>query len=202
MKSMNHDGIDWSRCAWIAGSVLVNLTIGMYIWLSTNAPSEFAARHAYLNENWTLYALHWKAEFVFMALIAVGAFSFAVRTRVSGWSFVFVGQLLLLSTYPVMLGGYRDTAPEIAEMMNQVSLVIFLFGNLLFLAGLVLVYLRASEIRPILRGFALVLALICTMVFAACFLNFISWSQAALAGPLVMMLYLINAWYGLKVDLD
>jgi hypothetical protein len=196
----NSDAFDWARWSWIVGSLLVNVTIAMYIWLSLHAPAEFAERHLYVNANWSAYSVHWKAEFVFMALIAVGALSFAIRTRAGGWCFVAAGQLLLLTIYPVMLGGYRDTPLDVAAAVNEISLVIFLFSNLLFLGGMALVYLRAYEIGPVLRGVALAIALLSWLAFLACFLGLIGWAQAMLAGPLVMILYLINAWYGYRLS--
>lgn len=195
-----HKGFDWARWSWIIGSLLVNVTIAMYIWLSMNAPSDFAERHLYVNANWGAYAVHWKAEFVFMALITVGAFSFAIRTRAAGWCFVAAGQLLLLTIYPVMLGGYRDTPVDVASAVNEIALVIFLFSNLLFLAGMALVYLRAHELGPLLRGIAFAISLLAWLVFLACFLGLIGWAQAMLAGPLIMVLYLINAWYGYRLS--
>lgn len=199
--NVRSDGFDVARWAWIVGSLLVNLAIAMYIWLMSRAPADFAARHDYINANWTAFSVHWKAEFVFMALIAVGALSFAVRARTAGWCCVALGQFLLLTIYPVMMGGYLDTPVAIASAANEVSLVIFLFSNLVFLAGLVGVYWRAHEVGPMLRGFALVLALIAWLIFLACFLGLIGWSQAMLAAPLVMLLYLVNAWYGYRVEL-
>ena len=126
------------RSLWSLGSLLVNVTIGTYIVLSSRAPAALEERYAYINENWAIYGGHWKAEFLFMTMIAIGALYFAINTKKIGWSVVSVGQVILLFTYPIMLGGYRNTPFELAEMANEIGTVVFLFGNVVFLGRLVL----------------------------------------------------------------
>ena len=39
----------------------------------SKAPLDPAARHDFINQNWDAFGLHWKAEFLFMTMIAIGA---------------------------------------------------------------------------------------------------------------------------------
>ena len=98
-----------ARIFWSTGSLLANVTIIVYIMLSRNAPADIEQRYAYINDNWGSYSAHWKLEFLLMTMIAIAALYFAARSRKFSWSLIAVGQIILLMTYPLMLGGYRNT---------------------------------------------------------------------------------------------
>ena len=191
-----------AKTLWILGNLLVNITIGIYIYLSSQAPLDPIERHNYLNENWDIYSGHWKAEFVFMTMIAIGAIYFAINFKKISWTLVSVGQLILLSLYPIMLGGYQNTPFEIAEMANQMAIVVFVFGNIVFLGGLIHLYLYDSLLNKWIRfsavGFASIVLIACSIAFR----GFIGWKQALIIGPLTNLLFLINAYYGLKIKLE
>ena len=187
---------------WIIGSVLINITIGMYIYLSTNAPLDPLERHLYVNENWQVYEMHWKAEFLFMTLIAIGALYFAFKLKEVSWAMISVGQLILLTTYPIMLGGYKNTSFEMSEMANQIATVVFVFGNLIFLGGLLKLYLSDTYLKKWLKWTAVGLSAITFFTFLITYIGVIHWQQALMIGPLVNILYLINAFYGVKVKVD
>lgn len=191
-----------AKLLWSLGSLLVNVTIIVYIILSSSAPLDPEARHAYLNDHWHVYGAHWKVEFLLMTMIAIGALYFAIHGRKISWTIISIGQVLLLFLYPVMLGGFRNTPFEIAEMANQVAIVIFVFGNLVFFIGLFHLYLSDSLLQRWLRHTAVVLAAITAIVFLITFAGVISWKQAMFMGPIVNVLYLINAYYGLKIKVE
>lgn len=188
-----------AKLLWSIGSVLVNVTIGIYIYLMSNAPSELSERFQYINENWTIYGGHWKAEFLIMTLIAIGAFYFAIYWKSISWTIISIGQLIILLTYPIMLGGYRNTPFEVAEMANQMATVTFIFGNLIFFPGLFIMYLRSDVLKSGLRYAALIISAITTITFAIVYLEIISWNQALVLAPLINVLYLVNAYYGFKI---
>lgn len=191
-----------AKVLWILGNLLVNITIGIYIFLSSKAPLDPLERHNYVNENWEIYAGHWKAEFVFMTMIAIGAIYFAINFKKISWSLITVGQLITLSLYPIMLGGYHNTPFEIAEMANQMAIVVFVFGNIVFLGGLIHLYLYDSLLNKWIRFSAVSFASIALIAFAISFIGLISWKQALVIGPLTNLLFLINAYYGLKIKLE
>ncbi|MEM9857350.1 MAG: hypothetical protein AAF843_08345 [Bacteroidota bacterium] len=191
-----------AKLLWSLGSVLVNVTIGIYIYLMRKAPSELAERFQYVNENWAIYGGHWKAEFLIMTLIAIGAFYFAIHWKSISWTIISIGQLIILLTYPIMLGGYRNTPLAVAEMANQMATVTFISGNLIFFPGLFLMYLKSEVLTPGLRYAALIISAITTLTFAIVYLEIISWNQALVLAPLINVLYLINAYYGFKIKVE
>ena len=191
-----------ARAFWILGNLLVNITIGIYIYLSSKAPVDIVERYSYMNENWNIYAGHWKAEFVFMTMIAIGAIFFAINSKKVSWSLISVGQLISLTLYPLMLGGYYNTPVELAEMANQIAIVVFVFGNIVYLGGLIHLYLYDSLLKKWIRFSAVCFASIALIAFSISFMGFISWKQALIIGPLTNMLFLINAYYGFKINLE
>lgn len=191
-----------AKILWSFGSILINVTIAIYLYLSGNAPADLEERFAYINDNWGIYAALWKAEFVIMTMITIGAVYFAMHFKKVGWAIVSVGQLILLTSYPLMLGGFRNTSFELASMANQIELVVFVFGNVVFALGLLHVYLTDTILSNWLRNTAATISGIAGFVFLISFLGFIGWRQAMMVGPLVIILYLINAYYGFKLKTE
>ena len=188
-----------AKTFWSLGNLLINITIIIYIVLMSKAPQDIAERYIYINENWTVYGAHWKAEFLFMTLITIGAFYFAARFKKLSWSVIVIGQFILLLTYPLMLGGYRNTPLELAEMANQMAVVVFIFGNLILFVGLFLLYWNDQLLQKWLRNIAIGLTAIGFLAFITTFMEIITWKQAMMIGPLMNLLFLINAYYGLKI---
>ena len=98
-----------------------------------------------------------------------------------------------------MLGGYRNTPLEIAEMANEIATVIFVFGNLILFVGLFLLYLKDTYLKAWLRVVAFSIAGFMAIVFSIVFSGFMSWGQVLTVAPLVNVLYLINAYYGMMI---
>ncbi|MDC6389376.1 hypothetical protein PP182_11835 [Maribacter sp. PR1] len=190
------------KLLWIIGSVLINITVGIYIYLSSKAPLDPLERHEYVNENWQIYGMHWKAEFLFMTMIAIGALYFTFKLKEVRWAIISVGQLILLTTYPIMLGGYQNTSFEMSEMANQMATVVFVFGNLIFLGGLLKLYISDTYLKKWLKWTAIVLSGITFLTFFITYMDIIEWQQALMIGPLINILYLINAFYGVKIKVD
>ena len=115
---------------------------------------------------------------IVMSLLTISAIYFAITYKSIAWSTVFLGQLVLITLYPVMIGGYHDTSVEVYKMANQMSVLIFVFGKILFLAWMILVYSTDSVLQKWLRIVASVFAFIGLISFAASYLGFIDWKQA------------------------
>lgn len=191
----------FGKLLWTVGSILINITIGIYIYLSSKAPLDPKERHTYVNENWEVYGMHWKFEFLLMTFIAIGALYFAFNLKKISWTIISVGQLILLSTYPIMLGGYENTTFEMSQMANQMTTIVFVFGNMIFLGGLLKLYMSDIHLKKWLKWTAIVLSGITFVTFFATFIGVIDWKQALMIGPLINVLYLINAYYGMKLKI-
>lgn len=189
-----------AKVFWISGSILVNVTVVAYIWLQSGAPARFAERMEYMNSNWNEYGYHWRAEFLLMSLIAIGAFYFAVRFRDAGWSIVTLGQVITLATYPIMLGGYRNTPLEMSTAANQIATVTFVFGQSLFYFGLVWIYFYDDLFPNWLRTLSVIFAGVFSLAFFGVFLELWDFKQMMIIGPIGIILNFINAYYGMKLE--
>ena len=121
-----------AKLFWSLGSLLINVVIIIYVNLMRKAPRNIDEWFAHVNDNWDAFGMHWKAEYLLMTMITIGAFYFATQTRKISWSLITIGLFILLTTYPIMIGGFRNTPVDLAEMANQMATIIFVFGNLVF----------------------------------------------------------------------
>ena len=193
----------FGRALWSLGSLLINATIIIYVYMSRRAPvGDFTSRMAYIKQNWDVYGLNWRIEFVLMAMIAAGAVFFATRTRTLSWAIVSVGQVFLLVTYPIMLTGYSSASPDLTLLSYRLATEIFVFGNLVFCCGLAHLYLNDDSMAKWLRLPAVALSGLGALNFLACFFDVISWEEALLVAPVLQVLYLVNSYYGLIVPLS
>ncbi|MEM8928125.1 MAG: hypothetical protein AAGC45_07970 [Bacteroidota bacterium] len=191
-----------AKLFWVIGSILLNVVIGIYVYLMSNKPSTREEVVQYVNDNWNIYGAHWKAEFLIMALITIGALYFALHSRKISWTIVAAGQLILLFTYPIMLGGYYNTPLELFEMANEMANIVFVFGNLVLFGGLFLVYFQDGYLKQWMKIVAFSISGFMFLVFAIIFMGFITWGQALVVAPLANVMYLINAYYGSKLKLE
>lgn len=188
-----------AKICWISGSILINVVIAIYINLMSKAPIREEERFRYINDNWDIFSAHWKAEFILMTLIAIGAFYFALYFKKISWSIITIGQLIILLTYPIMLGGYHDSTLEIQLVANEIATVVFLVGNIFFFGGLVVLYTEDAILAKWLRILAITLAAIGIIAMTGAFIGFYPWKTAMKIGPLITLLYLINAYYGFRL---
>ena len=163
-----------AKILWTTGSVLINVIILIYISLMSKAPEDMADSFQYLQDNWGIFSAHWKAELLIMGMITIGAFYFMVHFRSIGWTIVSLGQIIQMSLYPLMLGGYYDTSVEFFKAINEMAIIIFVFGNIVLLGGLVIVYSNKPPIPKWLGKTAMVIAAGMCLVFLGSFLEFYS----------------------------
>jgi hypothetical protein len=185
----------------IAGYTFSVASLGMfsmvllYVVALQLPAGDWLERVAYLKVNWTLIATHWRIEFLCVVALSWVAFHFSSRS--SWWYLVAVGQLLMLVEYMLMLGGYPQVESEEGfQLVNQMATWVFAASNLVWLAGMVGVYSGASAW---LKSTGMVLSGLCALFFLVFVLDFVTMKQAAIAGPLILLLYLLNAWYGIRV---
>ncbi len=178
-------------------SIAMIAMVLMYIAVLAPAAPDggWVEKTEYLRSNWSLYASHWRIEFLAVALTAFTSLYFSRRN--SMWYLVAVGHLFYLSEYPLMIAGYLEAGTE-AEFstLNEMAVFIFAGANMLWLFGMIGVYAGESGW---LRVLGMALSTLAALAFLALFLGLIGMGQAAIAGGPALLLYLVNAWYGLKV---
>jgi hypothetical protein len=185
----------------IAGYTFTAASLGMFIMIllyvvALQTPAgDWLVKVAHIEANWTLLATHWRIEFLCAVALSWVALHFSSRS--SWWYLVAIGHMLMLVEYVLMLGGYPEVKSEEGfHLVNQMAIWVFAASNLVWLAGMVGVYSGASAW---LKSTGMVLSGVCALIFLAFVLGFVTMKQAAIAGPLVMLLYLLNAWYGIRV---
>ena len=185
----------------IAGYSFCVASLGMfsmvllYVIVLQPPAGDWLERVAYIKANWTLLATHWRIEFLCAVALSWVALHFSSRT--SWWYLVAIGQLSMLVEYMLMLGGYPEVKSEEGfQLVNRMAIWIFAASNLVWLVGMAGLYSGASAW---LKSTGMVLSGVCALFFLAFVLGFVTMKQAAVVGPLVMLLYLLNAWYGIRV---
>lgn len=188
---------------WSLGSLLINVTIIIHQIMARRMPAgDPAGRFDYVIKNWDIYGLNWRVEWVLMAMIAAGAIFFAIRTRTLSWAIISGGQVLLLLTYPVLLAGYLGGSLPMATLVNRLATEIFVSGNMLFLAGLLHLYLTDEQLPLWARYPAAALALVGVLAFVGCNFGLLTLSEIVVAAPVLQLLYVVNSYYGLIVPLS
>ena len=177
-----------AKILWSSSSILINVIIGIYIYLQQIGPSDLAERFQFMNEIWPLYGGHWRAEMILITMMAISALFFAIYFKNISWLTISVGKIIVLGTYAFMLGGFRNTSVELATMANQMATVVFMLGSFIFYIGLFHLYLKSDLLKPWLRYLATTVALILSVGFFLIYILIIA--------PLGNLLYIINAYYG------
>ena len=135
------------------------------------------------------------AALTLAAMTAFAAFHFSRRD--SMWFLVAVGHLFYLGEYPLMIAGYLQAGSESEfAVLNEMAIFIFAAANMLWLLGMAGVYFRE---HGWLRVAGSSLAAIGALAFFGMFTGVLGMEQAVIGGLPVIVLYLINAWYGFSV---
>ena len=193
----------FGRALWSVGSLLTigTILIVQYLW-SLSPATGLVDRCAYIQANWDVFGPTYRIESLLTAMVAGGSFYFATRTREVGWAVVAVAQLLLLCAYPVRFAGFTSSSVEVTTLAHSIATEVTLLGFLCFMAGLIQIYLTAEGLPKWLRFPAVGLAAIAMLGFAAGYFGVLAASQAWLVFPALIVLYLLNSYYGLVVSLS
>ena len=66
---------------WILSSLMINVVIGIYIYLQQSTPKNLEERFQYINEIWLIYCGHWKAEMLLISMMAISALFFSFQAE-------------------------------------------------------------------------------------------------------------------------
>lgn len=167
----------------------------MVLWyiIGLRSPAgDWTVKVEHLQENWNLVAIHWRIEFIAALLMTWVAFHFSGKT--SWWYLVAIGHILMMGEYTFMLAGYPYVETrEGFNLMNQMATWAFASSNFVWLVGIAGVYFQE---KGWLKYTGTALALIAAAFFLIFMLGYIGMAQASIGGPVVMLLYLLNAYFG------
>ena len=150
---------------------------------------------AQLTKDWEIIAFIWGCELVAVVLIAWSALNLAKCNRF--WNLVAIGHLLMSVEYVLMLGGYPAVqSEEMYHLINRLAVVVFAAANLLWIIGMAGLYAyEEGWIKYIGTGIAVVAGALFTFVFS----SGVTMEGVVLAGPLALVVYLLNFVYGIRV---
>ena len=176
------------------------LAVGfVYIFILKDAPVEGLARLDFIRENWGVYAYQWKAEFLVAVSLAAASLIFGSRIKNVGFQIIAIGQLLVAMAFPISIGSTPNASYDLYWTISEATSALITFGMVISLSGFIVLYSGVAVLSKWLRVTALFLSSVCLMVFGAGFLGIISHSDTHKGMIIVMLLYVINSYYGLKL---
>jgi hypothetical protein len=167
----------------------------LYIFVYKPPTGTWDEKILYMNKNWGLVSSIWRLEFIVVVIIAWVSFNFSTSNK--WWNLVAIGHLLMLVEYMLMLGGYPKVASEETfQIVNNMATWVFAASNLIWLLGMAGVY---QAEKGWIKYLGITLALIGSVIFLIIVLGIATFNDVIFVGPLVNLLYLLNAYYGIKI---
>ena len=189
-----------AKFVWIIASFYL-LVIGFfYIVILKDAPADGPERYDFIMKNWALYDYQWKAELMMTTLLSIASFLFSKYLKNPGFIVVGVGQLFFAMAMPISIGITPNAPYEFGSLIGKGAHQMVNFGMMISLAGYLILHWNSRILSKGLRAAALILASLAFLAFAAGFLNIIETSTAQKAMLLVMFLYIINGYFGIKIN--
>lgn len=177
------------------------LAIGfVYIIILKDAPSGGLERYEFIIENWAIYDYQWKAELMMTTMLSIASFLFYKYLDNPGFIIIGVGQLFFAIAMPISIGITPNASYDIGSLIGKGAHQMVNFGMMVSLAGYFILHWKSPVLSNWLRIAALVLAALGFLSFLAGFANIIETSTAQKAMLLVMLLYVINGFFGIKVN--
>lgn len=177
------------------------LVIGFfYIVILKDAPAGGQERFDFIIKNWAIYDYQWKAELMMTTLLSISSFLFSKYLKNPGFIIIGVGQLFFAMAMPVSIGITPNATYELSSLIGMGAHQMVNFGMMLSLAGYLILHWSSRVLSNWLRVSALILATLAFLSFTAGFLNIIETTIAQKAMLLVMFLYVINGYFGIKIN--
>lgn len=177
------------------------LVIGFfYMVILKDTPPNGPERYEFIIQNWSLYDYQWKAELMMTTLLSIASFLFSNYLKNPGFIIIGVGQLFFAMAMPLSIGITPNAPYEFGSLIGKGAHQMVNFGMMVSLAGYLILHWNSRVLSNWLRVAALVLASLAFLSFLAGFVNIIETSTAQKAMLLVMFLYLINGYFGIKIN--
>ena len=189
-----------AKYLWIIASFYL-LVIGFfYIVILKEAPADGPERYEFVMKNWAIYDYQWKAELMMTTLLSISSFLFSKYIKNPGFIIIGVGQLFFAMAMPISIGITPNAPYEFGSLIGKGAHQMVNFGMMISLAGYLILHWNSRILSKGLRATALILASLAFLAFASGFLNIIDTSTAQKAMLLVMFLYIINGYFGIKIN--
>ena len=189
-----------AKYLWVIASFYL-LVIGFfYIVILKEAPADGKERYEFIMKNWAIYDYQWKAELMMTTFLSIASFIFSKYLKNPGFIFIGIGQLFFAMAMPISVGITPNAPYEFGSLIGKGAHQMVNFGMMISLAGYLILHWNARILSKGLRVAALILASLAFLAFASSFLNIIDTSTAQKAMLLVMFLYIINGYFGIKIN--
>ena len=189
-----------AKYLWIIASFYL-LVIGFfYIVILKEAPADGPERYEFVMKNWAIYDYQWKAELMMTTFLSIASFLFSKYIKNPGFIIIGVGQLFFAMAMPISIGITPNAPYEFGSLIGKGAHQMVNFGMMISLAGYLILHWNSRVLSKGLRATALILASLAFLAFASGFLNIIETSTAQKAMLLVMFLYIINGYFGIKIN--
>ncbi|MEX0290020.1 MAG: hypothetical protein AB3N14_13000 [Flavobacteriaceae bacterium] len=187
-----------AKLLWISASFYLLFVGFVYIFVLKDAPAMGADRLDFINDNWSWYAYQWRAEFLIAIFLSISSFLFSRDSKNVGFPIIAAGQLLVALAFPISIGSTPEASYELYSAISEATRSLITFGMVVSLGGYIVLYSGDTFLSKWLRVTAIGLASISLLIFGAGFIGRIGQSNAHRAMLIVMLLYLINGYYGIK----
>jgi hypothetical protein len=190
---------------WSAGSVMFPVTIVLYVFVYQPDVASDAERTAQLIEKWAFISAIWRLETIAVVMLAISSWYFATAEKNMSWFLITFAHIIMVTMYANMLGSYPAAAESYAEVPHLFPMVfdtavwIFGFSNFLFLTGMTFVYLSSDILSKWIKWTGALISVIGAMGALALFFEWLTFGDLMIGGPLILILYLLNAYLGLKL---
>lgn len=190
---------------WTVGSLAFFLTILVYVLIYQPVSGSNADKVNQLLNHWTLVTSVWKAETLAAIFLAVSSWYFSSTEKSIAWFLVSLAHIIIIVMYALLLGSYPTAVNVYSDnlflfpMVNDTAVWIFSLSNLLFLTGLSGIYYKNLTLKKWISNIGMIISIIGTLGALALFFGLITFSQMNILGPLILLLYLINAYLGFKL---
>ncbi|MCX2718652.1 hypothetical protein [Lentiprolixibacter aurantiacus] len=177
------------------------LVIGFfYMIVLKDSPPNGPERYEFIIQNWATYNYQWKAELMMATLLSISSFLFSKYLKNPGFIIIGVGQLFFAMAMPLSIGITPNASYEFGSVIGKGAHQMVNFGMMVSLAGYYMLHWKSRVLSNWLRISALTLTTLAFLSFLAGFLNIIEASTAQKAMLFVMFLYVINGYFGIKVN--
>lgn len=189
-----------AKYLWTIASFYLMLIVFVYIVILKDAPADGLERYEYILANWSIYNYQWKAELLMTTFLSISSFLFFNYTKNPGFIIIAIGQLFFAFAMPLSLGVTPNASLELGSLIGKGAHQLVNFGMLISLCGFIILHFKARILKSWLRLIALAIAVVSFLSFGAGFINLIEASDAQKAMFLVMFLYIINGYLGIKIN--
>lgn len=190
---------------WSVGSFLFFVAIVLFVFVYQPSSGTDADKTTQIMSDWFFVSTIWRIETIAAVLLAVSSWYFATVKQSINWFLIAFAHIVMIIMYANMLGSYPAAAeaynesPNLFPMINDKAVWIFGFSNLLFLSGLTGIYYKNEILSKWLSWTGSIISFAGVIGSFALFFELITFADLNIGGPLILVLYLLNAYLGLKI---